>query len=251
MGFIIALKFLTIIPVQINKKVDTADLLRSLPYFPLVGLMLGGILYGLYRGLIFILPSMVIFVLLIITEVILTGANHVDGLMDTFDGLVIGKTREERLAIMSDSKVGSFGITAAILIFLLKYVSLTSTAMILPALTLMPTLSRWMMTGVIFMSPAAKDTGMGATFKGGATWGKFAVSTIIALAAAVVLLNWRGLVLIAALWIIGTLIALYFRSFFGGLTGDNYGAINEISEVVVLILIIITTHFIGGGPVWM
>jgi len=106
-------------------------------------------------------------------------------------------------------------------------------------LLLMPTLSRWAMVSVIFTFPYAKRSGMGFAFKQGATWQRLAVTTIIALIVAVVLLKLWGLALMAALWLISFGIASYFNSRLGGLTGDNYGAINELAEVLVLLLLIL------------
>jgi len=203
-----------------------------------VGLILGVILLGLHYGLSFILPPTIVNALLIIALVILTGAHHLDGFIDTCDGVISGKSRKERLAIMSDSKVGAFGIVGAILLLLLKYVSLSS-ALILPALLLMPTLSRWAMVSVIFTFPYAKSSGMGLAFKQGASWQRLTIATIIALIAAVALLKWWGLVLMAALGLIVFGISSYFHTRLGGLTGDNYGAINELAEVFVLLLIIL------------
>jgi adenosylcobinamide-GDP ribazoletransferase len=244
LGFIIALKFLTIFPIPLKREITEKDLGESLPYFPLVGLVLGGILILLYYLLAFVVPSTVIYVLLIVALVIMTGAHHVDGLMDTFDGMVAGRSPQQRLAIMQDTKVGSFGIIAVVLLFLLKFTSLTSTSVMIPALLLMPSLSRWMMVSGIFICPAAKTEGMGYIFKKESTWQRFVVATIIALAASVILLRWKGLVLIIVLWLVVSGITLFFKSKFGGLTGDNYGAINEITEVLVLILIMIMMRWI-------
>ena len=244
MGFWAALQFLTIFPTPLHHEADTKAFGQSLTYFPLVGLILGAILFGLYYGLSFILPALVINALIITTLVILTGAHHLDGLVDTCDGVIAGKSKEERLAIMSDAKVGAFGIVGAILLLLLKYVSLSS-APILPALLLMPTLSRWTMVSVIFTFPYAKPSGMGLAFKQGANWQRLTIATVIALIIAVGSLKlwglalWWGLALMAALWLIIFGIASYFRSRLGGLTGDNYGAINEIAEVLALLLIIL------------
>ena len=239
MDFFTAIKFLTIFPVLPHKQLKVEKLGESLPYFPLVGLILGGILYGLYYGFSFILPFSVVSALLIAILALMTGAHHIDGLIDTFDGMVKGKSRKQRLAIMSDSRVGTFGIVAAILLFLLKYTSLLSSPAILPALLLMPTLSRWSMVTSLFFFPYAKDDGTGIPFKQGAAWYSLATATIIAMIIAYLLLNWWGLVLMASLWLIISGIAFCFRSLFGGLTGDNYGAINELAEVLILVLIII------------
>jgi len=238
MGFWAALQFLTIFPTPLRHKVTATTSGQSLTYFPLVGLILGAILLGLHYGLTLILPSSVVNALLIIVLVILTGAHHLDGFIDTCDGVIAGESKKERLAIMSDTKVGAFGIVGAILQLLLKYVSLSS-APILPALLLMPTLSRWAMVSIIFIFPYAKRSGMGLTFKQGATWQRLAIATVIALIIAVALLKWWGLVLMTALWLIAFGIAGYFRSRLGGLTGDNYGAINELAEVLVLLLLIL------------
>jgi adenosylcobinamide-GDP ribazoletransferase len=245
LGFIIALKFLTIFPIPLKRDVTEKGLGESLPYFPVVGIILGAILLLFYYLLSFILPSPVILILIIIAEVIITGAHHIDGLMDTFDGLVAGKSVKQRLAIMKDSKVGSFGITAVVLLFLLKFWSLNSTSVMIPALLLMPALGRWMMVSAIYICPAAKKEGMGYIFKKESTWQRLIISTIITLAACVILLQWKGLVLIVLLWLIMSGITLFFKSKLGGLTGDNYGAINEITEVMVLILLMIIIRWIN------
>jgi adenosylcobinamide-GDP ribazoletransferase len=241
-GFWAAIQFLTIFPTPLRHKVTAKTSGQSLTYFPLVGLILGGILFGLYYGLILILPSSVVNALLVIALVILTGAHHLDGFIDTCDGVIAGKSKKERLSIMSDSKVGAFGIVGAILLLLLKYVAL-SAAPILPALLLMPTLSRWTMVSIIVTFPYAKRSGMGLAFKHGATWQRLTIATITALIVSVILLQWWGLVLMAALWLIAFGIAICFRFRLGGLTGDNYGAINEMSEVVILLLIILIRRF--------
>lgn len=238
MGFWAALQFLTIFPTPLRHEVATKTFGQSLTYFPLVGLILGAILLGLHYGLTLILPASVVNALLIIALVILTGAHHLDGFIDTCDGVITGKSGEERLAIMSDSQVGAFGIVGALLLLLLKYVSLSS-APILPALLLMPTLSRWTMVSTIFTFPYAKSSGMGLAFKQGANWQRLTIATIMALIVAVALLKWWGLVLMAVLWLIVFGIASYFRTRLGGLTGDNYGAINELAEVLVLLLVIL------------
>jgi len=239
LGFFTAIRFLTIFPLPGRRDKTVENFGMSLPFFPLVGLLLGGILVGLNYGLTFILSLPVVYMLLIIVLVIMTGAHHIDGLIDTFDGIVIGKTRERRLEIMVDNRVGAFGITAAILIIMLKYISLLSVPVALPALLLMPVLSRWLMVTMIFIFPYARSAGMGLAFKQEAKWYGLAIATAIALAAAVVLISWRGVVLMAALWLISVGIGSYFRTRLGGLTGDVYGALNEIAEALVPLLFIL------------
>lgn len=243
MGFWAAVQFLTIFPTPLRHEDTVKTAGQSLSYFPLVGLILGGILFGFHYGLSLALPSTIVPALLIIALVIMTGAHNIDGFIDTCDGVFTEKSNKERLAIMSDTKVGAFGIVGIVLLLLLKYTSLFSVSAVLPALLLMPTLSRWTMVSMIFTFPYAKKSGMGLPFKQGATWQRLVVATIIALIVAVVLLSWWGLVLMAVLWLTAFGIASYFRTRLGGLTGDNYGAINELSEVLVLLLIILIERF--------
>ena len=238
MGFWTALQFLTVFPSPLRHDADNKACGESLPYFPLIGLLLGALLFGLHYGLSLIFPASLVNALLITVLVILTGAHHLDGLADTSDGVIAGTSREKRLAIMSDTRVGVFGIVSIFLLLLVKYVSL-SAAPALPALLLMPALSRWTMVSAIFIFPYAKSTGMGLAFKQGANWQRFAIATAIALIAAVALLKLWGLVLMAGLWLTVFGIASYAKSRLGGLTGDTYGAINELAEVLVLLILIL------------
>jgi len=175
-------------------------------------------------------------VLLVVALTIITGAHHIDGLMDSFDALVAGKTRAQRLEIMADTRVGAFGIAAACLLFITKYVCL-SAALSLSALLTFPLLSRWAITGMVLLFPAARESGSFFALKSGAGWRGFAGATGMALAAAVLL---NGLI-IGPLIMVGLFVLLYclgllFRRFFGGLTGDCCGALIEAGEVIVLIL---------------
>lgn len=237
MGLWAALQFLTILPTPLRGTVSAKVSGQSLAYFPFIGLILGSILLGVWYGLAFILPPSVVYALLIIALAILTGAHHLDGLIDTFDGVMVGKDKEERLQVMADTKVGAFGIAAIILLLILKYAALSS-APVVTSLLLMPTLSRWTMVCAIFAFPYAKDVGMGLVFKQGATWQRLIAATAIPLVTAVVLLKWWGLALMSVLLLIILGIAGCFHLRIGGLTGDSYGAINELAEVLVLLLLI-------------
>ena len=211
---------------------------RSIIYFPLVGLVIGlllAVLYVIFRAF---LPSAVDSVLLVAALAIITGAHHIDGLMDTCDALVAGKTRVQRLEIMVDTRVGAFGITAAVLLLLTKYVCLSS-ALSLSSLLTFPLLSRWAITGLVMLFPAAKESGSFFALKGGAGWRGFAAATAIALAAAILLNGLLvGPLMMAVLFGLLYCIGLLFQRLFGGLTGDCCGALIETSEVITLVLIL-------------
>jgi adenosylcobinamide-GDP ribazoletransferase len=239
LGFFTALKFLTVFPGPETKETRGSSFGESLPYFPVIGLVIGIILYGLYYGLSFILPVSLVTVLIILALVVISGAHHLDGFIDTFDGITGSKPREKRLEIMLDSHAGAIGVVAVVLLMLGKYAALSSMTSPLPALLLMPVLSRWTSVFLLFAFPYARQTGMGLLFKQGARWHRMAIATAISIAIAVVLLSWWGIVLMASLTLIIAAIAVFFKNRLGGLTGDCYGAIIELAEVIVLVLLVL------------
>ena len=210
-----------------------------------MGLGIGAALFGLDRLFDLFLPTALGSALLIVALVLLTGANHLDGFMDSCDGMVAGRSPQERLAIMRDSRVGSFGVVGVICLLLVKYISILFLpgAWRMAALLLMPTLGRWSMVYALFAYPAARREGLGQSFKEHANWEGVVIATIITIAVSVVLLKLLGLALVAAIWIILVIMAAFLKKKLGGLTGDTYGAINEVIEVSVLILVPL---FAGG-----
>ena len=245
MRFLVALHFLTIIRMPWRREVNPEEIGRSLNYFPVVGIVIGLILVGLNWGLSLILPSSVVNILLVVSLTLISGALHIDGLMDTCDGMAAHKTVEARWQVMHDSRVGGFGIVGACLLLLVKYISLNNVPepLLITTLLLMPVVSRWAMVYAIFAYPYARPSGLGKMFKQEASWLRFIVATLIALAVAVVLAQLAGLIVMAGIWVMVILMAAYLKRKFSGLTGDTYGAINEMAEVCVLILVLILAKF--------
>ena len=237
--FLAALQFLTIISIPWRREAKVEEVGRSTGYFPVIGLIIGLILAGLNWLFSLILPSAVANALLIVSLVILTGALHLDGFVDTCDGIAGHKTVENRWRVMHDSRVGGFGIVGVVLLLLVKYVSLSSIPepLLLTTLVLMPVLSRWAMAYAIFVYPYARPSGLGKAFKQGTSWPRFTLATIITVAVVAILAQLNGLAIMFLIWVITVAMAAYFKSKFSGLTGDNYGAINEVAEVGVLILL--------------
>jgi len=242
--FLAALHFLTIIAIPWRRDAQETQIGRCAGYFPAVGLAIGLILAGLNWLLGLGLPPAIVNALLLVALVVLTGGLHLDGLADTCDGLGGYKTVEERRLIMRDSRVGGFGVIGIVLILLVKYVSLNSIpgTLMTASLVLMPVAGRWAMTYAIFAYPYARPSGLGKAFKEGTGWPGLTLATIVAVAAAALSLKLVGLVILAIVLIITIVLAAYFKKTFGGLTGDNYGAINEMSEVSVLILVNMFVH---------
>jgi len=244
MSFLAALQFLTSIPVPLKRGLSPGQLGRATAYFPLVGLIIGGILAGLNWLLLYILPASVVNALLIVALVVITGAMHLDGFADTCDGIAGHKTVEERWRVMRDSRTGAFGVVGVALLLLVKYVALNNIPddLITAVLIFMPVASRWAMVYAIFAYPYARPEGLGMAYKNATRWPQFTVATITAAAVAgalVLLFSYTGLILIAGVWLVTSLLAFYFKHKFAGLTGDTYGAINEAAEVTALLLVVI------------
>jgi len=177
---------------------------------------------------------------LVATMVIVTRALHLDGLMDVCDGVFGGFTPERRLEIMRDSRVGAFGVVGGVTILLLKYAALLALlALSEPgkewALLLFPAISRWTMVVLLAAFPYVRAQGLGSPFHGGGVKITTAVAGLSALAASFILGGFAGLGLffgaMALAWPLGWAMAKAL----GGLTGDTYGAANEVVETAVII----------------
>jgi adenosylcobinamide-GDP ribazoletransferase len=243
-SFLAALRFLTIIPLPWRREVSPEAVGRSIVYFPVVGVIIGLILVGLNWLLGLALPPALVSVLLVVALAAISGALHLDGFIDTCDGMAGGKTVEERWRVMQDSRAGSFGIIGVCLLLLVKYVSLNAVpdSWLIPTLVLMPVVSRWAMVYAIFAYPYAKPSGLGTVFKQGVSWQRFTIATAITLAVVVVLAQLTGFIIMLIIWVIVVAMVACLKGKFGGLTGDTYGAINEVAEVCLLILVCLLAH---------
>ena len=252
MKFLSALRFLTIIPVPLWREASPKEVGGSLSYFPVVGFIIGLILAVLNWLLSLILPPVVVNGLLITAMVLLSGALHLDGFIDTCDGLAGHRTVEDRWRIMHDSRSGAFGIVGAVVLLLVKYVSLSSAPanLMTATLVIMPVVSRWAMVYAVFAYPYARPTGLGKVFKEGASGPGLALATIFTLAVAIGAAWWAktnyfylvGLVIVFGTWLITLLMATYLKRKLAGLTGDTYGAINEVAEVGVLLIVCLLAY---------
>ena len=237
MDLLAALQFLTILPVKLN--FTSKQMGRSTAYFPVVGLIIGAILLGLHYLLTFLLPGVIVNALLLAALVLMSGGLHLDGLADTIDGLAGHRTPERRLEIMHDSRIGGIGAVGLFLFLIIEFVTLNSIPdKWLPfTLLLAPAVSRWTMIVAIFTYPYARPEGLGKAFKQGVSWIELLIASLVALALAAILFQIAGLVILATVFIIINGAALFFKRRLGGLTGDTYGAVNEIALITVLLTI--------------
>lgn len=244
-----AVRFLTILPlpgpVQRIKFESGATspprLILGSGYFSLVGLLLGLLLYLFTLLFNPLLPRLAVAALLVVALVILTGGLHLDGLMDSCDGLFGGRTRERMLEIMRDSWVGSFGVLGGMCVLLLKFAffaSLAQHALFVALLVVLPS-ARWAMVLALRLFPSARHTGLGVRFQQTVTPQRLALAGSTAGIAALVIGHLAGILVWGLAALTAIALGAWITRRLGGLTGDTYGAIAEITEVVTLLLLVV------------
>lgn len=260
---LLAFQFLTIIPVRVNGDVSEKDIAQSACFFPVVGVF-QGFLSSLSALLLLRLFSPEITAGLIVTLLIITnGGFHLDGLADTFDALAVKSKgdqeadREKMLAVMKDSTTGAIGVIAIVVSVLLKYLLVknlfldSSPAAACAFLLLMSVMSKWIMVPAMYHGRSARQNGLGRIFIENTGSDSLIFSSILTvfICAAVAHLAMPAFYCGAIAWFfISAAFLLYSFSFlsaraserkFGGLTGDNLGAISEVSEIIFLLVVIV------------
>jgi len=238
--FLTALQFLTIIPVPGTRDVDDEALGASMSFFPLVGLLIGLILMGVRYLLAPLLPPSLADILVIAVLVVVTGALHLDGFADTIDGLAGGNDRERTLAIMKDSRIGSFAVVGLVLIVGLKAAALMEIPEMLKseALIAAPVLGRWSTVQLAaWFDYARSGYGTGQAFVRCTGRRESAISTLITAVILLIIFGIGGLMPLLVIAIFTALFGLFFKMRLGGVTGDIMGAACEMSEAVVLLVV--------------
>lgn len=250
-AFIASLTFLTRIPVpQRDSLYDPGIFSRSTIFFPVVGGIIGLVNGGLYLILGAVLPVHVIAVVIIMVPIFMSGGIHLDGLLDTCDGIFSGRSRERSLEIMRDSRVGSMGVIAGIVDILLRYSILISLpAETLPVLLIaQPVVGRWFMTVALHLFPyARKEGGLGQGFNQHKKRLYIILSTGLTLLMVYFPFGLGGLGIIGLAGIASLLIALWVAHRLDGLTGDVYGALNEVTEIIFVLLWLATSQNLSLG----
>ncbi len=236
--FLIALQFLTRLPVPITAIPDEKSAAQSLSYYPLVGLIIGAILAGFAWALKDISELLTAGLLLTIW-ILLTGGLHIDGLADSADAWVGGLgDREKTLAIMKDPYCGPAGVLSIVLLLILKLTALYTildSSFLIPII-LAPLLGRAIILPLFMTTPYVRTNGLGAAISAHLPRKIITIVFSFTLLGTVVLAGLNGL------WfILITMLGLVCLRFFGiqrigGMTGDVAGALVEITEASVLIL---------------
>ncbi len=236
-GFILAARFLTIVPVPGREATGENALGRAAWWFPPVGLLLGMGLAVADRALAWLFPPLLAALLVVSLWKVLTGGIHLDGLADCLDGLA-GRDVPQRLAIMRDSRVGVYGALGLVVVFLTSLVALAELPPALrgPALMLAPVTGRLapLLAGTLLRA-ATPAAGMGSAFL--ATLPRVAgpVYAAAALILAGVLVGGWGMAVVATGLGVALLGAALISRRLGGITGDGLGASVELGELGVLL----------------
>jgi adenosylcobinamide-GDP ribazoletransferase len=267
-GILLALQFLTILPIKIRSQAqqNSANLAPALPWFPVVGLLLGSSLALLDYLLQTILSGQIRDALILVAMALITGMLHLDGFVDCCDALLGYRTAERRLEILRDSRVGAYGTIGAVLLLLTQFAALESLPSPLRVLgiILAPVLGRWGMVYAITAYPYIRASGAGMGFRqnqGALLRASLAAMTCLFMAIAITIIANVGypfypifviplignnvspnimFIRVIIIACIDFLMVLGWtrwacRQLGGGLSGDTYGALNELIMVITWI----------------
>jgi adenosylcobinamide-GDP ribazoletransferase len=235
----VALQFCTRLPLPRPTLATGADVARTAWAIPLAGALIGfigAIVYALAH--VVGLPPLASAALAVAATIAITGALHEDGLADTADGLGGGKTREQKLDIMRDSRIGTYGTCALTLSIVLRTAAiahLAAPALVLPALIATHAAARATMPIVMWLVPSARNDGLAAD-AGRVSQPSALSAGAIGVVILIFAFGFRGGLSLMLLLLLATLaIGWLGKTHIGGQTGDLLGALEQVAEIIVLL----------------
>lgn len=230
-AFLVGLQFLTQLPIRIETP-TARNVAGSYYFYPFIGLLAGAGAVFLRHLCALLFPFSFSIVLVLAFLVWISGGLHEDGLADVADGMGGGWTRDDRLSIMKDSRIGAFGALALVLALLAKYAALTSMdhARLDAAIVSAQILGRWAFLPMGYFNSYARQ-GLGAEFMKGLSFKAVALGTAAAGAGVVLLDKVHGALAMTAAILLIALMSIYFKKRIGGVTGDCFGATFQLVEV--------------------
>lgn len=208
-------------------------------FFPLVGLIIGGLQWVVCWVLIKILPVNIVVIFVLLTGIFITGGLHIDGLGDTCDGFFSFKSKERIIEIMKDSRVGTYSCIAIIIDLLLRYASYHNLVLSNYSLAIIaaPVTAKTVYIFMFYIGKQAKAAGTGNLFIGNVGKKELTTALLLGLIINSLMLGIADAFIITATSVIITFLFNKFcENKIGGLTGDTLGANNELVELLVLIL---------------
>jgi adenosylcobinamide-GDP ribazoletransferase len=238
-------QFLTRLPVRLRA---APDLSRSVPWFPVVGALIGAAVGGVAAGLLELVPPLVAAAVAILFGVLLTGAFHEDGLADTADAMG-GWTPERRREILKDSRHGSYGVAAMCGTIVLRIVCVASLgpAVAIASLVAAHTIGRGAAVGVMGAAPPVPEEGLGADYTRALSPARAGAGVLAALLIGALAVGWWTVPFAAAALVAALTVSLVARRAFGGVSGDILGAVEQVAECAVLV---VATGLTLRHPLW-
>ena len=238
-GLFLAIQLLTVFPIRFTQSVEADELGRSTAFFPLVGALQGIILVVSNIILSKFLPHNLADALLLVILILINGGFHLDGFADTIDGIAGGNTKEERLRIMRDSRIGAIGVAALVLLILIKFLSINSLSLESKnvILFLFPVFGKWAIVPMAYLLDYAREgEGVGKPFAEYTTEREVIIATLWTFIFSFIFFRWIGLIYITAFMVFTTITARFFRKRIGGVTGDVFGFYSEVAEILFIII---------------
>lgn len=234
-GALVAVEFLTPLRLRRVQTYEDRVFAEALGWYPLAGLLIGGMLVVADWGLSRLLPPEPTAVLLVALLALASGGLHLDGVADTADGMALQGDRAARLGVMSEGNTGPAGVMALVLVLLAEWAALAALPepVRAPALLVAPVLARWTVVPVGVIFPPARPRGLGHAMQQGLWPAAAPLATAIGAVTALILFGPAGLVLVVIAGIAAVLLAGAAARMLEGVTGDVFGAAIEVSQVVV------------------
>ena len=234
-GFWGAAQFLTRVPIRLR---SAPDLTSSVPWFPIVGALIGVAVGAVAAGMMELVPTSVAAGVAIIFGVALTGAFHEDGLADTADAMG-GWTQEQRREILKDSRHGSYGVAAlcATIVLRILCVATLGPAAAFAGLVAAHALGRGAAVGVMGAVRQVPNPGLGADYSRTLSARATLLGMAAAVSVAVLATGWWAAPLAAAVTVGAIIVSIVAIRSFGGINGDTLGAVEQVGECVVLVVV--------------
>lgn len=253
-SFLIALQFLTIIPVRCEMTVREADIAKSTSFFVAVGLVQGILLSAVNYAASRVFQQDLVIGLILLALVLSNGGFHLDGLADTFDAIAVRGDKEKKLSVMKDGAVGPIGVIALFFTLMLKFLALRNLSYSSPSifysyLIMTPVFSKWAMVISMFHGSPARENGLGNIFINKIRGKEVILSTFLLILFCVALeaifdhsLSYGRYIFYSisaiCIYLLCRMGINFFQRRFGGLTGDTLGAISEGTEITFLLMAI-------------
>ncbi|OFI06677.1 cobalamin synthase [Clostridium acetireducens DSM 10703] len=246
-NFLLMIQFMTRIPIKLELPCSQEDFKNGTAFFPLVGFTVGMIQWIVYIALMKILPPKIVMLFVVLIGILITGAFHIDGFGDTCDGFFACKGKDKVIEIMKDSRVGAFACIAIVFNILFKYECMVELLSSYDGFFIVgvPIIGRFSITILAALGVPAKESGTGNLFIRNIGKREFLISFITTIVLSSLFLGVvNTAIIIPLVFVVTFLFNRFCLHNIKGITGDSFGANNEIIEIFVLTVLLATAKVI-------